>query len=110
MNNRLACVIVLASVVVLPFQAVEAKKKAPPKTVTIDQVVTLVTNSLAKACKDNPDCATLTSVDLTLHTELDQDYHLGIVSLECILKDIAKAIHTTNFPSISSHHRISRRL
>jgi hypothetical protein len=60
---------------------VEAAKKKPPKPVQVSEVVSIVSNSLSDACGkvDSPIiCKDLTGVDITLHTEIDKDGHIGV--------------------------------
>jgi hypothetical protein len=67
----------IALVLAFGSTPLHAEKKAPPKPITITEVVAKVSNSLATACKTS-DCAALTGVDLTLHTEVDKDGHVGV--------------------------------
>lgn len=60
-----------------------AKKQNPPKPVSIADVVSKVSNSLAKACqKSDPNaanpCGALAGVDITLHTEVNKDGSVGV--------------------------------
>jgi hypothetical protein len=72
----IGCVSLLAATT-----SVQAKEKKPPKPAQISEVVSMVSDSLADACSksDSPTaCKDLAGVDITLHTEIDKDGHIGV--------------------------------
>jgi hypothetical protein len=69
---------VLLTALILTSSPLSAKKKPKPeKLPEISNIVSMVSNSLAKACGVDK-CKSLSEVDLTLHTELDANGRIGV--------------------------------
>ena len=81
MRVGISCLLVGCMSLLSPNSFAEASKKNPQKPIPISQVVSVVSNSLADACGKSdspPACKDLSGVDITLHTEIDKDGHIGV--------------------------------